>query len=178
MATKFVTFSKAEFEAALAKAVRKNVDRFEIDATTVRIKRAQEGRGENEEYSYRIYVGVNKLYVKVNSSVSPRTDCSRDYASDAIRINLIDGGTQNHKGDDKAIIEKQAHVKRITTWATNVEKRITEMFERVADTVQPCECGAVKVQRDGKFGPFFSCVNFVKGHPELAARKGYTGVAR
>lgn len=152
MASKFVTFTREEFETVLKQFCRQKVDdgrqgiRLSVD------------KNPHEELVYNISTGRGKVYIKIYSSISPKTGRSREYASDAIRFVLMDGQS------DKPCLEKQSHVKRIDTWAKNVTKRLEDLYHQ-ANVLDFCFCGSPKKEmKNSKTGEkFLGCVNW-KNH--------------
>ena len=155
MATKFVTFTREQFEDVLKQFCRDKVDNGRTG-----VKLALD-RNPHEELVYKISTGRGKTYIKIFSSISPVTGRSREYASDAIRFVLMDGQS------DKPCLEKQAHVKRIDTWAKNVAKRLEDLYHQ-ANLLDFCHCGSPKKEmkrKDG--GTFLGCVNW-KNHQGIS----------
>lgn len=152
MASKFVTFTREEFEAVLKQFCREKTDagrqgiRLGVD------------KNPHEELVYNIATGRGKVYIKVYSSISPVTGRSREYASDAIRFVLMDGQS------DKPCLEKQPHAKRINTWGKNVAKRLEELFHE-SNLLDFCYCGSPKKEMKNRTTgeTFLGCVNW-RGH--------------
>ena len=153
----FVQFTKEDFERRLAASVRAIVDEWDVNQDGIRIQKEKPAGRRDEELVYRIYTGKGQVYIKVFSSIDSHTGVSRDYASDAIRVALID------ELSDKPVMAKQAHVKRIDTWGKNLTNRLFDTFD-AAYGLPMCDCGSPKVERDGKNGKFFGCLNYHKAH--------------
>lgn len=160
MAGRFAEFTKADFDREITR----------IADLLGGFPRLEEN-SRSEEWVYRIYLSDNLTYIRIFSSVSPITNRSRDLGEDAIRVSLIKAA------NDRPMLPKQAHVQRITTWATNPEKRCLDLASQAGKLLaesqgKPCrECGHETRRMPSKFkaGEFFdACPNF-RNHPSKKA---------
>lgn len=154
MTRQFVSITIDQFQAALQKGLRAVVDRHKYQNVHL-----QKDKEATHEHSYKIYVGAGHIYIYINTSIPLGSSVSQGYGEDAIRINLIDGlsGTP--------VLPKQSHVKRINTWATNLEKRIEELFRVSYNDLEWCGCGSPRREfyPKGK-PPFTACCGWSKEH--------------
>lgn len=154
----FVTFSKQQFEQGLATALRTAVDKLGIP--NARLLREKSHGGS--EYTYLIYTGQANIWIKVFSSIDPRTDHSRDNGEDAVRFMLIDRTVPDQP---VALLHKQPYMQRIHTWKKNLVKRLHGLLDQaLVLQTNLCTCGSAKVERTGQNGPFLGCANWRSLH--------------
>lgn len=154
----FVTFSKQEFEDALASGLRSAVDSLKI--SNARLFRDKKRGGA--EYTYLIYTGQANIWIKVFSSVDPRSNHSRDNGEDAVRFMLIDRTVPDQP---VALLHKQPYMQRIHTWKKNLSKRLHALLDQaLVLQTDLCSCGSAKVEKKGQNGPFMGCANWRSLH--------------
>lgn len=86
-----------------------------------RVLRPKKGESRGEVY-YDLNLSDNKIFVRVWTSIKPRSGTGADVGQDAIRVTMITRG-------GKALMPKGKIVKRTQNWRTNLQDRIDELLE-------------------------------------------------
>ena len=109
-------------------------------------------------YGKIVNVGDHRLSLRVYTGIDVRDKTSRACGSDAIRVQLW----FMHEGEP-AMVGRQQNVRRIKTWAKNLDKAIAAHSE--SENFRICEaCGNPLVERERKSdgNKFWGCVTYFK----------------
>lgn len=94
------------------------------------------------QLALRIYTGIEGEQSR---------GCGEDAMRAAVFIRLEDGAIKMIGGSKR--------VNRVEGWRANLQSRIDHFAEQIGPR---CECGSLMVERKGKHGKFYSCVNYPK----------------
>lgn len=94
---------------------------------------------------------ISRFKLRIYSSVSIHDRVTRESGKDAIRVLIMDTVI------DKSVQEWTVH--RTKNALLNTRERARDAY-RFALNADRCHCGALKVERKGKYGKFFSCSAF------------------
>lgn len=166
MASNFTTFTRQEFEAALAASVRRIVDAGNLEGVKIAPEKI---KSRSSERVYYISTGHANVWIKIFSSIEPRSERSRDNGEDAVRFQLVDS-TCCPDVAPANLLEKQPYMKRITTWRLNLDSRLERLFAE-AHQLPMCQCGSVKVERTkrGTDQKFWGCAHWHTKHKPAGA---------
>ncbi len=138
----FVTFSKQDFDEFMSKHYpNSSLSPFSPEVS---------------EYIYLIPTNIPHIIVKVFSSIDTRTNISREYGSDALRVVLY-----NNKINRPISSPHKSHIKRMKNWRLYLKSAITELKNKVEFYNRTCpKCGNPLVHRISKRGDFFGCSSY------------------
>lgn len=150
--SEFVTIPKADFDQFLRRWVHSELlpheYKFDWEEGGARWNKVDT---EIKEYCYRIPLAPGYC-IKLYSSVDRRTNKSREIKKDAIRV------VAARDTDLKPIRGAFPHVKRLSTWPTNLTQRIREVLQSVdSRNDMKCICKKHRVLR----GNLTKKVNFI-----------------
>ncbi len=138
----FVTFSKSDFDEFMAK----HYPNSSLSPPSL----------DTMEYIYLIPTTIPNIIVKVFSSIDIRTNTSREYGSDALRVILY-----NTKINRPISHPRKSHIKRMKNWRLYLKSAITESKNKVEFYNRTCpKCGNPLVHRISKRGEFFGCSSY------------------
>lgn len=139
----FVTFSKSDFDEFMGKHYP-NSSLFPLSPDTM-------------EYIYLIPTTIPNIIVKVFSSIDIRTNVSREYGSDALRVILY-----NAKINRPISHPHKSHIKRMKNWRLYLKSAITELRNKMEFYNRTCpKCGNPLVHRISKNKTdFFGCSSY------------------
>lgn len=104
------------------------------------------------EYAYKIPVKDKPIYIEIRSSVDV-TGYAASTGEDSIRLVLMSNG--------KPIAKKvDAWTTRVPGWEQRLLEKVNFLLEKAINMIVCPDCGAIMLERDGKYGKFFGCSKY------------------